>query len=255
MSGSTFTVGDPSLYARWGVEDAGERLRLLSTLLARSELVTLHAGSESTVVSRLLSIDRAQGTLDLEFNTDDGRRDAFSALAEGTALAELDRILLQFELRTPRLVGVGDQARLRAPLPLRLARLQRRDAFRVTVSAAQTVQLAVSVSGQIRPVPLIDLSVTGLSFEWDGPERLERGTHLAETRLQLPGQLPISCTLTLRSIEPLIDPFEDPLRRVQRIGCVIEGLSPEQARALQVHVTEMQQRMRGRRPPLGGLPG
>lgn len=244
---------DATAYADWGVADRAERLRLLRALADGREMVTLHAGDDDDcfVVSRVLGVDAGSGTVDLEFHTDDGRRDAFRAAGRATAVALLDRVTLRFELLRPTIAGDGERGRLRAALPERMARMQRRDAFRVAPPVSAVPTLAVPGPSGSRSVRVLDVSATGIAFEWEGPEPAPApGTRLVDCRLELPASVPIRCGLTVRGVEPLADPFDDPSRRPLRVGCEFEGLEPSAARSIQVYVNLAQTRGRRVRPRL-----
>ena len=167
MPHDTGSVRDADVLERFGIDDGAERLRLLRALADSRERVTLHTADDADchVVSCVLGVDAADGTIELEFNTDEARRDAFVGSASVTAVALLDRVTLQFELARCALVGDGEQVRLQAPLPLGLVRLQRRDAFRVEPSRSAVPRLWLRERGGERAVRILDVSATGLAFE------------------------------------------------------------------------------------------
>lgn len=253
MASGAGTLPVGSAYAGFGVAERAERLRLLRALADGREMVTLHAGLDADcfVVSRVLAVDPVADTVDLEFNTDDGRRDAFRAAGVATGVALLDRVTLQFELLRPTIAGDGGRGRLRAALPQRLARMQRRDAFRVAPPASAVAALSVPGTDAPHAVRVLDVSATGIAFEWEGDADAPRpGTRLAECRLELPASVPIRCDLLVRGVEPLADPYDDPRRRVLRVGCAFDGLDPSSARSIQVYVNLAQTRGRRVRPRL-----
>ncbi|MFM1990334.1 MAG: hypothetical protein RJA99_3291 [Pseudomonadota bacterium] len=254
MGNGPVPLRDAALYATWGVGDRAERLRLLRALADGREMVTLHAGDDDDcfVVSRVLGVDTGGGTLELEFHTDEGRHDAFRHAGRAIGVALLDRVTLQFDLECPTFVGDGECGRLRTALPERLARMQRRDAFRVSPPASAVPVLRLAGDGAARPVRVLDVSATGIAFEWDGANAGPApGTRLAGCRLELPAAMPIRCDLMVRGVEPLADPYDDPHGGALRVGCAFEGLDPPSARAIQVYVNVAQTRGRRVRPRLG----
>ncbi|RPH43735.1 MAG: flagellar brake protein [Burkholderiales bacterium] len=245
---------DPDVFERFGIPDTAERVRLLRALAESGEMVTLHAPrpTDGQVVSRVLALDAAHGTIDLEFTTDDARRDVFRAADAAVAVALLHRVKLQFELARFTIVGDGDRGRLRAPLPQRLARLQRRDAYRVEPTPSASPRLWLNDGHGERAVRILDVSATGLAFEWpDAGTPPQPGTRLGGSRLELPATAPIRCELVVRATEPIADPYSDPTERVPlRVGCAFEALEPSAARAVQVFVNLAQSRGRKARPRL-----
>ncbi|MFO0461517.1 MAG: flagellar brake protein [Burkholderiales bacterium] len=235
--------GPPTASDPFAVADAAERVRLLRRLLAEDAMVVLHLpGDEDTaVVSRLLSLDVAAGRIELEFVTDEGRRAAFRDAGRALARATLDGVGLRFELDAARTDVDG---RLVASLPRRLARLQRREAYRVTPPVTAQPRLFVPVNGDEPEARILDISATGLAFEWPGPDAAPSvGTRLAGCRLELPATLPIRCALAIRSVEPR------PGAPV-RLGGELVGLDPAAARAGQVYVNLAQTRARRARARL-----
>jgi c-di-GMP-binding flagellar brake protein YcgR len=254
MPHDTGPVRDASVLERFGIEDGAERLRLLRALADSREMVTLHTEDDADchVVSRVLGVDAALGTIDLEFNTDQARRDAFRGSTGVTAVALLDRVKLQFELARCTLVGDGEHGRLRAPLPRGLVRLQRRDAFRVEPSLSAVPRLWLREHSGERAVRILDVSATGLAFEAVADALVPRvGACLEACRLELPAMAPIRCDLRVRAVEPIVDPFSDPAEGLPlRVGCAFDALEPSAARAVQVFVNLAQARGRRARPRL-----
>jgi hypothetical protein len=233
----------PSPSDPFAVSDAAERVRLLRRLLAEDAMVVLHLpGDEDTaVVSRLLSLDVAAGRIELAFVTDERRRAAFRDAGRALARAALDGVGLRFELDATR---TDVEGRLAASLPRRLARLQRREAYRVAPPVTAQPRLFVPVEGGEREARILDVSATGLAFEWPSPDVAPAvGAWLAGCRLELPATLPIRCALAIRSVEPR------PGAPV-RLGGELDGLDPAAARAVQIYVNLAQTRARRARPRL-----
>jgi c-di-GMP-binding flagellar brake protein YcgR len=245
---------DPAVFDRFGIEDGAERVRLLRALADSGEMVTLHTGPDADchVVSRVLGVDGGHGTFDLDFNTDDARRDAFRSAETVVAVALLHRVKLQFELARFTIAGDGDRGRLRAPLPRRLARLQRRDAYRVEPTPSVAPRLWLNGPDGEQPVRILDVSATGIAFEWpQGVTAPVPSMRLSGCRLELQATAPIRCELQVRAIESMADPFADPADgALVRVGCAFEGLEPSAARAVQIFVNLAQSRGRKARPRL-----
>ncbi|MCX7229642.1 MAG: flagellar brake protein [Burkholderiales bacterium] len=255
MPHDTGSIRDADVLERFGIDDGVERLRLLRALADSRERVTLHTAEDADchVVSCVLGVDAAAGTIELEFNTDKACCDAFAGSASVTAVALLDRVTLQFELARCALVGAGERGRLKAPLPLGLVRLQRRDAFRVEPSRSAVPRLWLRERGGERAVRILDVSATGLAFEVVADAVVPRvGACLGACRLELPATAPIRCDLLVRAVEPIVDPFSDPtVGAPLRVGCAFDALEPSAARAVQVFVNLAQTRGRRARPRLG----
>jgi len=242
---------DPQLLEQFAV-DPPERLRLLAELAAAGEMVTLYpqGAPDCAVVSRVLSVDPAGREIEFEFSADAARQAAFRAAGAATVVALLARVKLQFDLE--RLALDHQPTRLRATAPGRLARLQRRDAFRVVPPVAGQARLWLrdpeSLAGE-RRVTLLDLSATGIGFGLDGAPAPQptAGDLLPGCRLELPATLPIRCDLMVRTVEPVPAQEDGPPLRV---GCAFAALDPAAARAVQIYVNAVQARGRRLRPKL-----
>jgi hypothetical protein len=240
---------DPERLAPHAVVDPGERLRLIESLRTAREMVTLHAADDADcfVVSRVVAIDRDRGTVDFEFNTDEARETAFRRVDRLLCVALPGGVKLQFELERFAIVDLPDHARLRAHLPDRAWRIQRREAYRVAAPPLGPARLRLARGETSPEVILLDLSATGLAFACAAHEAPPVDTRLPGAWLELPGCAPIGCVLRVRDVAPLAD--ADPA--MLRIGCGLEGLDPPAMRAVQVHVNSAQTRARRSRPRLG----
>jgi len=232
--------------------DAAERIRLLAALAAAGETVTLYprGADDCAVASQVLAFDPGGRGIELAFSADPTREAAFRRGGAATAVALLARVKLQFELE--RLALDHPPSRLRAPLPERVVRLQRRDAYRVTPPTAGQARLWISDPGSIageRRVLLLDLSASGIAFEFDVPPAATPvgGSVLAGCRLMLPATAPIRCDLLVRTVAPQPDP---PGAGSHRVGCEFVSLEPSAARAVQRYVNAAQTLGRRLRPKL-----
>lgn len=253
---------DAELLRAHDVGDANERLRWLQRLADAGDALSLYANTHAQherpqgCPTIGLRVDQSAGAMELMF---DPTRMGAGELTEyrrhgGTAVGLLDGVRLQFDVqplpeRGAGLVTGGRHLTLRAALPTHLARLQRREAFRVTPLAATPAQLWMPLSdrlGDERRLALADISATGLAFFWPmlagSPPPV--GTLLEDCRLELPASLPIRCTLIVSDVTASHD-AQSP--RV-RVGCAIGRLDSTSARAIQVYVNTTQVLPRAKRP-------
>jgi c-di-GMP-binding flagellar brake protein YcgR len=240
---------DPRRLAPHAVDDGAERLGLLEALRAADEMVTLHAARDLDcfVVSRVVGLDAARGTIDFEFKTDDAREAAFRRADRLVGVAFPGGVKLQFELARFTIVDLPDPARLRAHLPERAWRIQRRDAYRVTPPPHGLARLHLPDGEAAREVAVVDVSATGLAYLARSADAPEVGARMAGALLGLPACAPIRCVLHVRDVAPAFG--ED--RATLRVGCELEGLDPPAMRAVQVYVNAAQVRARRARPRIG----
>jgi c-di-GMP-binding flagellar brake protein YcgR len=233
-----------TLPERFTVDDAQERVRLLQRLLEAGAPVCLHLpdGAPGTAAARLLEVDAGAQRVSLRVDDPGTLATALGNAPRVLGLATLDGVELRFELGPLRLAKERGWPLIRAALPRRLVRLQRRDAFRVTPPVTARPRLMVPVTGGLREAVIVDVSATGIAFEWPGPDEAPSpGEELVGGRLDLPSSPPIACALSVRSST----------RRAgepTRLGAEFVALEPAAARAVQVYVNLAQTRVRRTRP-------
>jgi c-di-GMP-binding flagellar brake protein YcgR len=253
---------DPQLLHAHAVTDAGERQVWLSRLAVLPEPIAIHCPVLGLCgFSSSLTWNPQTDQLELVGQAEPGVQLPDCSPPMGQCVRALvvalhEGVKLQFELDAQAIAPAPGSAqglwRLQARLPQIIYRLQRRDAFRVTPSALAPAQLWLATPGQAgreRTVQVVDVSATGIAFRW--PERTDappqQGSRLARCRLELAGTVPIDCTLVVTETRAGEDAADPRLR----VGCRFEGLSPSEARAVQIYVNLAQVRARAKRPQLG----
>lgn len=253
---------DLHLLRNHAVTDAGERRLWLSKLAVLPEPIAIHCPVLGLCgFSSALTWDPQADHLELVGQAEPGvpLPDCPAPLGQrvrALVVALHEGVKLQFELDALAIAPGPDSAqglwRLQSRMPHVIYRLQRRDAFRVTPSPLAPAQLWLATPGQAgreRSVQVVDVSATGMAFRW--PERADtpphEGSRLARCRLELAGTLPIECTLVVTETRADDDAADPRLR----VGCRFEGLSPSEARAVQIYVNLAQVRARAKRPQVG----
>jgi len=147
------------------------------------------------------------------------------------AVAYLDGVKIQFDAR----LRTGGQERrlLRGPAPLAVYRLQRREAYRVAVTARKGHCVLRLGPGDELAVGIVDLSARGLLLAWPRPTPPVIGTVWEHARIEFADRPSLPCTLvTCRT-----DAVDNGSRLV---GCEFGPLPPEIERAVQVLVNDLQ---------------
>ena len=246
---------DPALLERCAVSESAQRIRLLRQLLDPETVVFLRPPVDPVRVgaARIEAIDTQRDSLDLAVLQQPD--DADARLAEAlrgpggvTAIALAGGVKLQFELVDPVVLGDGLTLRLRARLPQRLARIQRREAYRVSPPAQVKPRLWQRRGSAERELAIADVSATGLAYELPEGQPLPRlDERLDHFRLELPANAPIRCSLVVRGLRRPPAGSSAPVR----VGCEFHGLDASAERAIQVFVNLAQVQGRQRRPMLG----
>lgn len=181
-----------------------------------------------------LDLDEVESSLPLVAGDDDY-----------VAVAYLDGVKIQFDAQLGDNGMAGQRRQLRGPQPLAVYRLQRRDAYRVAVTATEGRCILRRGCGDELVAPIMDLSARGLLIGWPDPTPPAIGSVREHSRIEFVGRAPLPCTLVISRV----DAAEDGSNRV---GCEFGPLPPEIERAVQILVNDLQ---RAPRPvPPGAAP-
>jgi len=193
--------------------------------------------------SRICALDPAADLLGLEIGADPD--DASQQLVEDgeiTVVAHLDTVKLQFELDSAVIVSGEQGAVLRSPLPTRLYRFQRRQAFRVQPAGSLYPRLVRP--GATAALRVLDISIGGVGLaEPAGQPPLIMGRPAAGCVLELDRGTALDVTLLPHHAHPIVDGLGD-ATGLLRLGCSFVDLSAGAMRALQTYVEQTQKRRR-----------
>lgn len=215
----------------------------LSQLQRETATVLLSGPPSQSLASRITTLDAAVGMLALEIGADpEGISQALVAGGEITAVAYLGAVKLQFELDEAVLVSGAHGAVLRAALPTRLYRFQRRQAFRV--QPAGSVYPRVVLPGGDAPgraLRVLDLSIGGLALAVPPGEP---PLPLGHTATGLVLELDRLTGLRVAVVPHHASAIAGDASGTQQMGCAFVDLDAAATRALQVYVDQTQKRRR-----------
>ena len=240
---------DDRVLREYRITEPSERAQLLAELASTRDPVSIYENldADHCLESRLLAYDPARDSLEFEILPKQTHPANFGSGSPMIAVAVMAKVKLQFEVNPVRVDAEASQFQAKAPSSV--VRLQRRDAFRVTppreAAAHLFVREAVAGSKEWR-TPVVDLSASGLAFQWRNSTPPLRGAILQSCRIELAGVPAINCHLRVKSTK-----LQGPLgSRVARVGVEFIGLDSSAARAIQVYVNAAQTRSRARKPVL-----
>jgi len=240
---------DDRVLNEYRVAEPSERAQLLAALVSTGDPVSIYDNldAEQCLESRLLAYDAARDSLEFEILPNQIHLASLGASSPVVAVAVMAQVKLQFEL-SPIRVDV-ESKKFQAKAPSSVVRLQRRDAFRVIppreAAAHLFIREGIAGSKEWR-TPVLDLSASGLAFQWRNSTPPMRGAILPSCRIELAGVPAINCQLRVKSTK-----LQGPLgSRIARIGVEFIGLDSSAARAIQVYVNAAQTRSRARKPVL-----
>ena len=220
-----------------------ELLALLRQLVDGNVLVHLSAPG-GAYTTTLWTLDAQQRRVSLSADANHPGVRALIDAGEATAVAYLDSVKLQFDLRHLVLVHGADDSALQAALPDTLYRFQRRESFRVRTpaSAAPTAMLRHPALPEMQlALRVLDVSIGGcaLALPADVPP-LDAGIEIAGVHIELDGDTRFDTTLTLQHVSAGMGSNHSH----RRLGCAFGKLDGKAQRHLQRYIDQTQKRLR-----------
>ena len=162
---------------------------------------------------------------------------------EAVAVAYLDSIKLQFDLRGLLLVRSPQSCALQAVLPEVLYRFQRRQAYRVRTIERGSPKARLrhpSMPEMMLSLRVLDVSIGGCALLLpDDMPAIEAGVTLRGARIELDPDTRFGATLMVHHVSSI-----QPHSRGARLGCELRELDGSAERALQRYIDNTQKRRR-----------
>ena len=225
---------------RYLVRKGVDMLAVLKALVARNEPMSLYFGeTDDRIETQLLSINPAYEELIFSSGVDPAAIERLLTAGSFGVETLLDSIRILFIATHAEVSLFKGQKALRARIPDRLARMQRREALRVPMSKDKPSFCDVRLSKEplhVLRLQVNDISISGLSLILPASETaLPPGKTFSECSLDLPGIGMMRCTLNIvHSVEA------ETTGQHKRIGCHfvdLPALSREQVRS---HVARLE---------------
>lgn len=233
--------------AEFRVADGAERLSLLKALRDGGVPVQLSTPEGVSLTSQLWALDQAHGSLSFGADAANLRMQQLAQCDEAMAVAYLDQVKLQFDLSELLLVHGEQGCVLRAALPQRMYRFQRRAGYRVRTFERRTPKAVLrhpSMPDMLLALRIVDVSVGGCALALpDDVPALQPGTQLAGVRIELADDTAFAATLRLQHVSALQGPGHG-----QRLGCAFVDLDGAAQRSLQRCIDHAQRRRLPARP-------
>lgn len=153
----------------------------------------------------------------------------------------LDKVRVDFELGERRALQMDSGLPvLCVPLPQRVRRHQRRQAFRVAPISQHHPRAVLAIADQARPLRLVteDLSAGGVALRWPAGIALPSlDTRLDGVELELERELRVGVNL-------VVEHLRQDARGDWVVGCAFRDLQPQAERLLLLHLNQLQRRHR-----------
>jgi len=228
---------------RYVIASPVEIAALLRQLRDERVLVTVYCdGISSFAVTNVLAVQAKLGSFVFDFASDEAANRRIGEAGRLVLVGFVDQVKVQFA--TARAVAVmheGEPA-WAAPLPQKLLRLQRRDAFRVRTPLGRPATLKVAAEGgRTLELRVLDISLGGVKLALNpalGTLPDDRTVEGAE--LDLPGIGQFEVALRVRHVEA---PRNE--RSERAFGCEFVKLAPASEMLIQRYIHHLQ--MEGRK--------
>jgi c-di-GMP-binding flagellar brake protein YcgR len=224
-----FRVGHPA-----------EVIALLRRLVDSAVLVQLSAPADAAYTTVVWAVDTQARRIRLDADAANTQVRALIEAGEATAVAYIDSVKLQFDLRGLMLVHGHNASTLQANLPDVMYRFQRREYFRVRTRDSAQAQLRHPAMPEMAlALRVVDVSAGGcaLALPADVPQ-VAAGIDIAGVRLELDPNTRLVVTL---HVEHVTGGFL-PGARGTRLGCSFKSLSGDAQRVLQQYIDTTQRR-------------
>jgi c-di-GMP-binding flagellar brake protein YcgR len=221
------------------VSHPSEVLALLRRLVDSAVLVQLSAPGGATYTSTLWTVDAHARRVSFDADPAHPQIRALIDVGEATAVAYLDAVKLQFDLRGMVLAHGQGASALQCALPDELYRFQRRGSFRVRTRESAVVHLRHPASrGEIVTLRVLDVSVGGCALQLPREMApIEPGTVIDEVRIELDADTLFIAAVTVQHVSGGFGSSHG-----TRLGCAFVRLDGTSQRALQRYIDLTQRR-------------
>lgn len=207
--------------------------QLLEELMAHHALIAAHFGNKQSFVTALIGLSEDEDSLFLDASPDAGVNRRVLANDHLLCVTQLDRIRIQFALSELQQVSQSGHNTLRAPVPERILRLQRREFFRLQVPIMHALSCSLNAKAlddsTLRvDARVLDISGGGVALQLplmtQSPAMAEFvvGATVDDCALRLLDADPITLSLEVRNISRITQRSGTELLR---LGCQFVGLS------------------------------
>jgi c-di-GMP-binding flagellar brake protein YcgR len=233
-------LGDFDELDAYRIDHPAEVVALLRRLASTHALVQLSSPSGAAYTSVVWSVDAQARRIGLDANPAHPQVRGLVDDGEATAVAYLDAVKLQFDLRALLLAHGDGASTLQAALPERMYRFQRRSAYRVRAHDGACVE----VSHPARPnerltLRVIDISAGGCALALPAPlPPIEPGTLLSGAVFLLDHDTQFTAQVAVQHVSGGFDPQA----RHLRLGCAFSVLDGLAQRTLQRYIDLTQRR-------------
>ncbi|MDR0717636.1 MAG: flagellar brake protein [Azoarcus sp.] len=229
--------------------------QLLRELIDVHALVSVHLAPDGlSFLSTLLTLSDDEEWLFLDVSPSETIRRRTLEAEHLLCVTQINKIRIQFRLEQSTEIPLDGGLALAAPIPEKVLRLQRRDAFRLQVPLTHKLRCTLPMPPEqgdeapqrkIIEVSVIDISAGGLSMEIPAGKTttLAVGDRINGCHLRLPNDTVIIADLEIRNAGRRIHSGG---KEVLRLGCSFIGLPTQAENQIQRYIYQTEREIRSR---------
>jgi len=189
---------------RYRLHSPREIAAVLAELLARRSTLTVQLSEEHSAATALVALETARGEFVFDASNDEDLNRRLVAAPQLHFAGSLDQVRVYFSTGPVLPLRWQGLPAFRAPLPRSLARLQRREDYRVAPPLSRPLACRIPFPGAAAEYRLLDIGCGGLAVLLAPAlaERLEPGLRVGPCSLDLPELGRIEFELELRNRLP-----------------------------------------------------
>jgi c-di-GMP-binding flagellar brake protein YcgR len=230
-------------YADFRIQSPREIATLMKQLADGAIPVSLSGPEAIGVTTVVWSVDSAQQRISFGADPDSPQLQRLIEGEEGTCVAYLDAVKLQFDLGHLMLVRGAKHSALQADLPREMYRFQRRGSFRVRTHGrgSPTAQMRhPSIPEMALALRVLDVSIGGCALLLpDDVPPMAAGLEIRGVHVELDADTRFDADLMLHHVTAMHSSA-----RAARLGCEFMHVEPRTERALQRYIDQTQKRRR-----------
>jgi flagellar brake protein len=236
-------IGGIDPYAEFRIQQQREIVALLKQLAADATPVHLSGPHGTNLTTLIWTVDSAQSRVNFSADADSPQLQALLEHGEGTCVAYLDAVKLQFDVDQLVLVRSATSCALQCHLPREMYRFQRRGSFRVRTAGRGTPTALMrhpSLPDMQLGLRVLDVSISGCALLLPGDvPPLAAGLEIRNVRIELDPDTRLDTSLRLHHVTSIQNQS-----LASRLGCEFMHVQPQAQRALQRYIDQTQKRRR-----------
>lgn len=236
-------------YTQYLLRETREIVFVLRQLASRRANITAYLDEgQHFFPTSIVEIEDDERHLLLDLGPDTELHEKIVAAEGILCITQMDKVKIQFMLQGAQVTHHENFPALRAPLPAKLLRLQRREYYRLSAPSSTPLRCLIPVSpinGEQIDARVLDISGGGIAVVIP-PQGLNftPEQEYPNCRLELPEFGPITATLRIRNVFRLVQ--RNGVETI-RAGCQFVDLSPATANLIQRYIlkVERDRKLRG----------